>query len=41
MLVVTDQAGPDALGIPKGDDFQWKIAGRSSGDGMIYGLASD
>ena len=40
MLVVTDQAGPDALEIPKGDDFQWKLVGRSSGDGMIYGLAT-
>jgi sugar lactone lactonase YvrE len=38
--VVTDQAGPDALGISKGDDFQWKLAGRSVDDGMIYGLAS-
>jgi hypothetical protein len=38
MLVVTDQAGPSALKIAKGD-FQWKLAGRSVGDGMIYGLA--
>ena len=39
-LVVTDEAGPGALGISKGDDFQWKLVGRSSGDGMIYGLAT-
>jgi DNA-binding beta-propeller fold protein YncE len=38
-LVVTDQAGPDALEIPKGD-LQWKLVGRSCSDGMIYGLAS-
>ena len=36
--VVTDEAGPAALGIKKTDDFQWKLAGRSSDDGMIYGL---
>ena len=37
-IVVTDAAGPGALGIAKGDDFQWKLAGRSIEDGMIYGL---
>jgi hypothetical protein len=26
------------LRIKKSDDFQWKLAGRSSDDGMIYGL---
>ena len=39
-VVVTDEAGPRALGIQKGDDFQWKLAGRSIDDGMIYGLGS-
>jgi hypothetical protein len=38
--VVSDTAGPDALGISKGDNFQWKLAGRSIDDGMIYGLAN-
>ncbi len=38
--VVTDAAAPDALGIAKGDDVQWKLAGRSAADGMIYALAS-
>ena len=38
VLVVTDQAGPIALKIAK-SDFQWKLAGRSVSDGMIYGLA--
>jgi hypothetical protein len=38
VLVVTDQAGPSALRIPKGE-LQWKLAGRSISDGMIYGLA--
>ena len=36
--VVSDQTGPDAVGVAKGD-FQWKLAGRSIEDGMIYGLA--
>ena len=39
-VMVTDEAGPRALGIQKGDDFQWKLAGRSIDDGMIYGLGS-
>jgi WD40 repeat protein len=38
LLVVTDQAGLNALGITK--DFEWKLVGRSCSDGMIYGLAS-
>ncbi|HEY5741784.1 MAG TPA: hypothetical protein VIS99_04525, partial [Terrimicrobiaceae bacterium] len=37
VVVVNDQAGPEALDISK-DDFQWKLVGRSSEDGMIYGL---
>ena len=37
--IVGDQAGPSELGIQKGDDFQWKLVGRS-GDGMVYGLAN-
>lgn len=37
--VVGDQAGPSALGLSKGDFFQWKLTGRSTEDGMIYGLA--
>ena len=36
--VVSDQAGPAALGLSRGG-LQWKLAGRSSEDGMIYGLA--
>ncbi len=36
---VGDQVGQRALGVPKGDFFQWKLVGRSIDDGMIYGLA--
>ncbi len=39
VLVVTEQAGPSALGVSKGEEFAWKLVGRSSDDGMIYGLA--
>ena len=38
--VVSDSAKLDAFGISKGDDFQWKLVGRSVDDGMIYGLAN-
>ena len=38
--VVSEDAGPRAIGLSKGDDFHWKLAGRSIQDGMIYGLAN-
>jgi DNA-binding beta-propeller fold protein YncE len=38
--VVSENAGPRAVGLSKGDDFHWKLAGRSVQDGMIYGLAN-
>ena len=37
--VVSEDAGPGVVGLSKGDDFHWKLAGRSIEDGMIYGLA--
>ena len=38
--VVSDQAGPGALGISKGDDSSGSWSGVPSSDGMIYGLAN-
>ena len=37
---IGDQVGPTALGVSKGDEFNWKLVGRSVEDGMIYGLAN-
>jgi DNA-binding beta-propeller fold protein YncE len=39
ICVIGDQVGPTALGASKGDEFNWKLVGRSVEDGMIYGLA--